>query len=96
MKNWVNPEKNKQQQEILFSRKTKSVNHPQFFLNKFEFRLVLSQKEIINGVNLDNKMFRNEHIAKNMNIAMKIIGPPGKLQFFYHVHLTSLLNPLTP
>ena len=42
-----NPDKNKHIQEVLFSRKTKSVTYLPVFLNKFDFKLESAQKHFL-------------------------------------------------
>ena len=39
MERVIQPNENKEAQDVLFSRKTKSVTHPTLFLNKFGVKL---------------------------------------------------------
>ena len=74
------PGKIRQEQEVLFSKKTKLVTHSLLFFNYFEVKLAAAQKHL--GLNLDSKLSINEHITDKMNTATRSIDLLHKLQSF--------------
>ena len=55
-----NPDTNKPAEEVLFSRKKKTQNHPNISLNNIQVERVSHQKHL--GVILDEKLNFKEHI----------------------------------
>ena len=58
----INPDTNKSVQEVLFSRKKKTQNHPNISLNNIQIERVSHQKHL--GIILDEKLNFKEHIDK--------------------------------
>ena len=56
----INPDNNKPAQEVLFSRKKKTQNHPNISLNNIQVERVSHQKHL--GIILDEKLNFKEHI----------------------------------
>ena len=79
-----NPDRTKQAQEIIFSRKKNATTHPPLFFNNSEIKLSSNQKPL--GLTLDSKLSFNEHINDKINQADKGVGLLRKLQF---CHLTA-------
>ena len=78
-----NPDRTKQAQEIIFSRKKNATTHPPLFFNNSEIKLSSNQKHL--GLTLDSKLSFNEHINDKIHQANKGVGLPRKLKQFYHV-----------
>ena len=72
-----NPDRTKQAQEIIFSRKKNATTHAPLFFNNSEIKLSLNQKHL--GLTLDSKSF-NEHINDKIHQANKGVGLLRKLQ----------------
>ena len=73
-----NPDRTKQAQEIIFSRKKNATTHPPLFFNNSEIKLSSNQKHV--GFTLDSKLSLNEHINDKTNQANKGVGLLRKLQ----------------
>ena len=73
-----NPDRTKQAQEIIFSRKKNATIHPPLFFNNSEIKLSSNQKHL--GPTLDSKLSFNEHINDKINQANKGVGLLRKLQ----------------
>ena len=73
-----NPDRTRQAQEIIFSRKKNSITHPPLFLNNSEITLSSNQKHL--GLTLDSKLSFNEHINDKIHQANKGVGLLQKLQ----------------
>ena len=73
-----NPDRTKQAQEIIFSRKNNAIAHPPLFFNNSEIKLSSNQKHL--GLTLDSKLSFNEHINDKINQANKGVGLLQKLQ----------------
>ena len=71
------PERSKQAQEIIFSRKLKKATHPPLHFNKNNVFQVNSQKHL--GVILDVKLTFGEHLKNVFNKTNKTIGLLRKL-----------------
>ena len=56
----INPGTNRSVQEVLFSRKKKTQNHPNISLNNIQVERVSHQKHL--GIILDEKLNVKEHI----------------------------------
>ena len=67
-----NPDPNKQAEEILFSNKTKSPDHPLLFFNNIEVKRVDDHKHL--GLILDSKLTFSKHIKEKISTARKGIG----------------------
>ena len=78
-----NPDRTKQAQKIIFSRKKNATTHPTLFFNNSEIKLSLNQNHL--GLTLDSKLSFNEHINDKIHQANKGVGLPRKLKQFYHV-----------
>ena len=75
-----NPDRTKQAQEIIFSRKKNATTHPPLFFNNSEIKLSSNQKHL--GLTLDSKLSFNEHINDKIHQANKGVGLLPKLQAF--------------
>ena len=67
-----NPDPTKQAEEILFSQKTNSPDHPPINFNNIEVKRVSDHKHL--GLNLDPKLSFVRHISDKIGIARKGIG----------------------
>ena len=72
-----NLDRNKQAQEVIFSKKTAKSSHPLIYFNNVPVSCVSFQKHL--GVYLDKKLNFNYHIKEKMSKAMKGIGVIKKL-----------------
>ena len=72
-----NPDRSKQAQEIIFSRKLKKARHPPLLFNNNNVSQVNSQKHL--GVILDVKLTFEEHLQNVFNKTNKTIGFLRKL-----------------
>ena len=75
-----NPDRTKQAQEIIFSRKKNATTHPPLFFNNSEIKLSSNQKHL--ELTLDSKLSFNEHINDKIHQANKGVGLLRKLQTF--------------
>ena len=73
----LKPDRTKQAQEIIFSRKKNATTYPPIFFNNSEIKLSSSQKHL--GLTLDSKLSFNEHI-NDLHQANKGAGLLRKLQ----------------
>ena len=73
-----NPDPNKQAQEVIFSRKTKKINHPPLTFSKSTVSQSTSQKHL--GVILDASLSFDEHLISDQSKTNKTIGLLRKLQ----------------
>ena len=71
------PDRTKQVQGIIFSRKNNATTHPPIFFNNSEIKLSSSQKHL--GLTLDSKLSFNEH-KNDLHQANKGVGLLRKLQ----------------
>ena len=67
-----NPDPNKQAEEILFSNKLKSPDHPPIFFNNAEVKRVENHKHL--GLILDPKLSFSQHLSEKIATARKGIG----------------------
>ena len=74
----LNPDRPKQAQEIIFSRKKNATTHPSLFFSNSEIKLSSNQKHL--GLTLDSKLSFNEHINDKINQANRGLGLLRKLQ----------------
>ena len=72
-----NPDRSKQAQEIIFSRKIKKATHPPLLFNNNNISQVNSLKHL--GVILDVKLTFEEHLKNVFNKTNKTIGLLRKL-----------------
>ena len=72
-----NPDRTKQAQKIIFSRKKNATTHPTLFFNNSEIKLSLNQNHL--GLTLDSKLSFNEHINDKIHQANKGVGLLPKL-----------------
>ena len=72
-----NPDPNKEDQEVIFSRKLKKVCHPPLCFNN-NVSQASSQKHL--GLTLDNRLTFDEHLTNVSNKISKTIGMLRKLQ----------------
>ena len=68
-----NPDRTKQVQEIIFSRKKNATIHPSLFFNNSEVRLISNQKHL--GLTLDSKLSFSEHIYNKIDRAIRCRSP---------------------
>ena len=73
-----NPDRTKQAQEIIFSRKKNATTHPPLFFSNSEISLCSNRKHL--GLTLDSKFSFNEHINDKIHQANKGAGLLQKLQ----------------
>ena len=73
-----NPDRTKQAQEVIFSRKKNATTHPPLFLNNSEIKLSTNQMHL--GLTLDSKLSFNENINDKINRANKGVGLLRTLQ----------------
>ena len=85
-----NPDRTKQAQEIIFSRKKNATTHPPLFFHNSEIKLTSNQKHM--GLNLDSKLSFNEHIIGKIHQANKGVCLLRKLQFLYKSFIRPLLD----
>ena len=72
-----NPDRTKQAQGIIFSRKKNATTHPPLVFNNSEIKLSSNQKHL--GLPLDSKLPFNEHINDKSLQANKGVGLLRKL-----------------
>ena len=75
-----NPDKSKQAQEVIFSRKTQRVIHPPAIFNNMPVVRSSCQKHL--GIYLDEKLNFSNHIKEKISKANKDIGIIRKLNNF--------------
>ena len=73
-----NPDPKKQAQEVIFSRKTKKLNHPPLTFSKSTVSQSTYQKHL--GMILDASLSFDEHLIRVQSKTNKTIGLPRKLQ----------------
>ena len=73
-----NPDPNKQAQEVIFSRKTKKINHPPQIFSKSTVSQTTSQRHLC--VILDASLNFDEHLISDQSKTKKTIGLIRKLQ----------------
>ena len=73
-----NPDRTKQAQEIIFSRRKNAATHPPLFFNNSEIKLSSNQKHF--GLTLYSKLSFNEHINDKIHQANKGVGLLRELQ----------------
>ena len=73
----LNPDRSKQVQEVIFSRKIKKATHPPLLFNNNNVSQVNSQKHL--GVIVDVKLTFEEHLKNVLNKTSKTIGLLRKL-----------------
>ena len=76
-----NPDPTKLAQEVIFSRKLKTVPHPSITFNNNPLTLCPTQKRL--GLILDSNMTFNEHINHILSEVHESIGLLPKFQPFY-------------
>ena len=67
-----NPDPTKPAEEVLFSQKVNSPDHPPIYFNNIEVKRVYDHKHL--GLNLDPKLSFIKHISEKIGIARKGIG----------------------
>ena len=80
--NWkmlFNPDPTKPAQEVLFSRKKKTLNHPTLSLNNIQVKRASSQKHV--GLILDEKLNFKQHIESAMVKINKGVAAIKKLRY---------------
>ena len=84
IKNWAiqwkmifNPDQSKPIKEVIFSKQTNDINHPDLFFNNFQINRCSHEKHL--GLILDEKLSFKKHVDEKINKAMKIIGTIRKL-----------------
>ena len=74
-----NPDPTKQAQEVLFSRKKKTLNHPTLSLNNIQVKRASSQKHL--GLILDEKLNFKQHIESAIVKINKGVAVIKKLRY---------------
>ena len=92
-----NPDRTKQAQEIIFSRKKNATTHPPLFFNNSEIKFSSNQKHL--RLTLDCKLSFNEHINDKIHQANKGVGlllqtilPRNSLLTIYKSFIRPLLD----
>ena len=67
-----NPDRAKQAQEAVFSRKTTKIVHPHVFFKNTTAEITHTQKCL--GLHLDKKSFFSEHTNSKISKVLKVIG----------------------
>ncbi len=67
-----NPDPTKQAVQVLFSRKTKNINHPKIYFNDIEVKSVKEHKHL--GLTFDTKLTFASHIDEKLKKARRGIG----------------------
>ena len=75
----INADTNKPAQEVLFSRKKKTQNHPNVSLNNIQVERVSHQKHL--GIILDEKLNFKEHIDSTILKVNRDIAVLKKLRY---------------
>ena len=83
-----NPNISKQAHEVIFSRKTKIVNHPNLLFNNIDVKKVNSQKHL--GLILDKNLSFKDHLNMIMEKTSKRINVLCKLRL--HLPHSSLIT----
>ena len=78
-----NPDRTKQAQEIIFSRKKNATTYPPLFFNNSEIKISSNQKHL--GLTLESKLSFNEHIMIKFIRQAKVLVSFEKCKHFYHV-----------
>ena len=85
-----NPDRTKQAQEIIFSRKKNATTHPPHFFSNSEMKLSSNQMHL--ELTLDSELSFNEHITNKIHQANKGFGLYRKLQTILpHIILLTIL-----
>ena len=84
-----NPDPTKQAQEVIFSRKSHSLKHPDLYLNNLVFEKVKTQKHL--GLKLDEKLNFKEHLKGKFAIVDKGIGVLKNLSNYFPCHSLVIL-----
>ena len=79
-----NPDPIKQAQEIKFSRKSNSLNHPNLYFNSLVVEKVKTQKHL--GLKLDERLNFTEHLKGKFAIVNKGVGMLKKLSNYLPRH----------
>ena len=82
-----NPDTNKPAQEVLFSRKKKTQNHPNISLNNIQVDRVSHQKHP--GIILDEKLNLKEHIDSTILRVNRGIAVIKKTQIWLATEITN-------
>ena len=67
-----NPDSTKPAEEIIFSKKKLSIDHPKIYFNDTEVKRVSDHKHL--GLTLDSKLKFAKHFSEKISIARKGIG----------------------
>ena len=87
------PDRTKQAQKIIFSRKKNATTHPPLFFNNSEIKLNSNQKHL--GLTLDSKLSFSKHINDKIHQANKDVGlllPHNSLLTIYKSFIRPLLD----
>ena len=79
-----NPDPTKQAQEVLFSRKKKTLNHPTLSLNNIQVKGASSQKHLV--LILDEKLNFKQHIESAIVKINKGVAAIKNLDIVSHVN----------
>ena len=78
-----NPDPTKQAQEVIFSRKSHSLKHPDLYFNSLVVEKMKIQKHL--GLKLNKKLNFKEHLKDKFAIFNKGIGMLKKVSNYLHV-----------
>ena len=81
-KKLINPDANKPAQEVLFSRKKKTQNHPNISLNNIQVERVSHQKHL--GLILDEKLNFKRHIESTVFKVNRVIDVLKNSDIAFH------------
>ena len=81
---FFNPDPTKQAQEVLFSRKKKTLNHPTLSLNNIQVKGASSQKHLV--LILDEKLNFKQHIESAIVKMNKGVAAIKNLDIVCHVN----------
>ena len=85
MKMSLNPDPNKQAQEVIFSSKSKNIRHPPLIFNKSKVFQSKTQKHL--GLILDNTLSFEEYLTVMGAKVSRTIALLGKLQHILARHV---------
>ena len=79
-----NPDPTKPAQEVLFSRKKKTLYHPTLSLNNIQVERASSQKHL--GLILDEELHFKQYIESDIVKINKVVAVIKNVDIFFHVN----------